>query len=203
MKLNKRNKLLFGVGVNDADYNVCKTEKIGGKYRIVWRCPFYMTWTNMLARSYDSNSYKNNPSYLSCSVATEWHLFSVFKAWMETQDWQGKHLDKDLLIPGNKQYGPDTCVFLDPKINGFLIETNSTKNGLPIGVYWHKRDEIYVAQCSSVNGSKRVFLGYYSDPDDAHKAWLSFKVEQAYILANEQTDPKISQALINKYNNYI
>ena len=43
-----RNKLVRGVGVNDADYPVYKTEN--GK--IVWQCTYYRTWNNMLARAY-------------------------------------------------------------------------------------------------------------------------------------------------------
>lgn len=202
MKLYKRNKLLFGVGVNDADYNVCKTEQINGKTKIIWKCSFYTTWSNMLARSYDINKFKNNPSYLLCSTVSDWHYFSVFKSWMETQDWEGKQLDKDILFPGNKVYGPDTCVFIKPNINTFLIETNAGKSQLPIGVYWHNRDQKYVAQCNCVITGKRIFLGYYTTPTEAHKTWLSFKLEQAKILAAEQTDQRVAKALVERYENY-
>jgi len=36
---------------------------------------------------------------------------------MERQDWEGKHLDKDILIPGNKIYSPDRCIFVSSLIN--------------------------------------------------------------------------------------
>lgn len=202
MKLYKRNKLLFGVGINDANYNVCKTEQINGRSKIVWKCPFYTAWSNMLARCYDINAAKNNPSYCPCSVVSDWLYFSVFKSWMEEQKWQGKHLDKDLLVPGNKVYSPEACVFVDPSVNTFVIETNAGKSQLPIGVYWNKRDQKYVAQCNCVITGKRVFLGYHLIPLDAHKAWLSFKLEQAKILAQNQEDPRVAAALIARYENY-
>lgn len=157
---------------------------------------------SMLVRSYCPNYQKQFPTYVGCSVVEDWHLFSKFKSWMEKQDWEGKQLDKDILFPGNKVYGPDTCVFIKPNINTFLIETNAGKSQLPIGVYWHNRDQKYVAQCNCVITGKRIFLGYYTTPIEAHKKWLSFKLEQAKILAAEQTDQRVAKALVERYENY-
>ena len=48
-------KLVYGVGNNDADYVVQKRETIGcadgkTKQNLVWECPYYRTWVDMLAR---------------------------------------------------------------------------------------------------------------------------------------------------------
>ena len=40
---------------------------------------------------------------------------------MEQQDYIGKVLDKDLKVTGNKIYSPETCLFISPKVNGYLI----------------------------------------------------------------------------------
>ena len=36
----KSQKLVHGVGVNDADYNVTKRERVNGKWKTTWICPF-------------------------------------------------------------------------------------------------------------------------------------------------------------------
>lgn len=203
MKLRKKNKLVFGVGVNDADYNVYKYEVVGGKQKIVWICPFYRTWCHMLERSYDPKLHKRVPTYLECSTVPSWLLFSGFKSWMELQDWEGKELDKDTLIPGNKLYGPDTCVFVSRNVNLFTRERKASRGEFPIGVSYHKINKKYKASCWSVETGKQESLGYYSCPEEAHSVWLAFKLEQAYILANQQTDQRVARALIERYENYV
>lgn len=202
MKLLKRTKLIYGVGINDADYNVCKTDVVDGKKKILWVCPYYVKWRAVLERCYSEKFWKTNPTYRDCSVVPEWHLFSNFKAWMKTQDWEGKQLDKDLLLYGNKVYGPDTCVFVDQKVNLFMLENKATRGKSLIGVYFDEECGKYRARCCSVTTGKQKCLGRYTTQEEAHKAWLDFKLEQAYILADEQTDERVATALINRYKNY-
>lgn len=123
--LLKKNKLVYGVGVNDADYVVQKFERIGyeaGKIKLnlVWVCPYYSIWMAMLKRCYSAKYQESRPTYTGCTVATEWLTFSNFKSWMEKQDWQNKHLDKDLLFEGNKVYNSDTCMFVTQLVNSFI-----------------------------------------------------------------------------------
>lgn len=202
MKLRVSGKLVFGVGFNDADYSITKYEKIDGKNKLVWSCPYYIRWQGMLARCYYQKNLNRNSTYIGCSVATEWHKFSTFKAWMEQQDWQGKELDKDLLVAGNKIYSPETCLFIDSNINKFLTERTALRGSLPIGVSFHKTASKYQAECRSVLTGKRTYLGLFDSIKDAHGAWLSFKLEQARVLASEQTNEVIANALIFRYENY-
>lgn len=195
MKNDSNSSLVRGVGLNDADYKISRWE---GKQ--VWVCPFYMCWVNMLKRCYSLVSQKARPTYIGCSVVDEWLVFSGFKVWMEQQDWKGKHLDKDLISPGNKVYGPETCLFVDIKVNCFLIEKVKS-NGLPVGVTHSQTDGRFIAQGAGIfTGNKH--LGTFMTPEEAHQAWLSFKLEQAYILADLQTDERVSLALIKRYENY-
>lgn len=202
MRLLKRNKLVYGVGVNDADYNVCQTAVVNGKKKIVKFCPFYLKWRHMIERSYSEKFKERNPSYYDCSCVPEWHVFSNFKKWMETQDWEGKQLDKDILSPYNRIYGPDTCVFVDQKVNLFIIENNAMRGEFPVGVVFDKESGKYRARCCSVETGKQACLGRYETPEEAHEAWLDFKLKQAYILAAEQTDERVANALIARYKNY-
>lgn len=198
MKLNKRTVLVCGIGINDADYNINKHE--GGK--VVWRCPFYKAWSNMIKRCYHPSSRRENPTYDGCSVAPEWIYFSNFKAWMIQQDWEGMQLDKDLLVRGNKEYGPNTCLFVSSKVNGFMAEKPNKASGLPVGVILNIRDGKFMALCNYAFGGQRKYLGLFNTQEEAHKAWLAFKLEQAYLLAAEQIDDRVAKALIDRYENY-
>ena len=196
------------IGINDANYQLCKYKTVsqeGGKCRrvLAWKCPFYQVWESMLRRVYDEKYHKRFPTYVGCSVADEWLLFSNFKAWMEKQEWDGKSLDKDLLVRGNKVYSPDTCIFIDQRVNTFLTESTATRGDYPIGVNFRQSSGKFAASCCDITTSKRKHIGYFSCPNEAHKAWLAFKLEQAKILAAEQTDPRVAKALIDRYQNYI
>lgn len=109
----KQKKLIYGVGINDAGYAVMKREEAGyvdgkRKRKLVWACPYFRAWSSMLSRCYSTKWHERYPTYKGCTVSKEWHTFSNFRAWMVTQDWEGKSLDKDLLIEGNKIYSADT-----------------------------------------------------------------------------------------------
>lgn len=200
--MRKKVKLVCGVGINDAEGNVTEHAIVNGKEKIIWRCPFYARWRDMLRRCYDEKLKKRAPTYEICSTIPEWLYLSKFKAWMETQEWEGKHLDKDLLFPGNKLYGPDTCIFIDQKVNKFLTDSNAARGEWPIGVSFNKRVGKYAVKCGTGAWRQNKNLGYFEDPEEAHKAWLDFKLQQAHILAADQTDERVAKALISRYENY-
>jgi len=85
-------KLVYGVGINDANYVV--TAVLNGKQI---RCTYYSTWKNMLERCYSEKYHISHPTYRSCFVCKEWQVFSIFRAWMIQQDWNDKQLDKYIL----------------------------------------------------------------------------------------------------------
>lgn len=194
-------KLIYGVGINDADYPVYVYEKLNGKNKIIWRCPFYSRWCDMLKRCYSEKYLKTGGTYKGCFVCEEWKRFSNFKAWMETQDWQNKQLDKDLLLKGNKVYSPDTCVFISIEINLFISEKLENKSKYKTGVSINNETGLYRAKCNDGTG-RTVSLGSFKEEETAHKKWLSYKLELAKILAASQTDERVAKALIERYENY-
>ena len=202
----KIRKLMYGVGINDADYAVTKYETIivngKRKQKLVWFCPFYRAWSGMLERCYSIKYQERRPTYVGCSVSEEWKTFSVFKNWMETQDWQDKHLDKDLLFEGNKVYSQETCVFVAGMVNLFTIDCGVARGEWPIGVSWHKRANKFMSQCRNPFTKKQEYLGLFDSEQEAHQVWLKRKLELAKELAAIQTDDRVAEALIGRYSNY-
>lgn len=195
-------KLLCGVGINDADYKIRIREElpvVNGKrkQKIIWVCPFFQTWRNMIIRAYSKSVHKARKTYCGVTVCTEWLTFSKFKAWMEQQDWEGKQLDKDLLSEVNKIYSPETCVFISRELNSFLSVKTTKTTDLPLGVHRYRNGR-FVAQCYVGKDSNR-FLGYFDTPEEAHEAWKKQKISRVMQLIDEQTDNRVIAALISKF----
>ena len=189
--LNSR-KPIYGVGINDADYMVCP--RVDGKSLT---CLYYRTWKNMLVRAYDKKYQEKYPTYKGCSVAKEWLTFSNFRAWMEVKDWKGKQLDKDILVPENKEYGPNACIFVSGPINMLLADCVVRRGCFPRGVSWDKPCKKYQTYCS-VNG-KNKHLGYHSTVLKAEYAYLTFKsslIKQAAYEPEAASNPKLQAALL-------
>lgn len=186
---------VFGVGVNDAEYVTQPT--INGKTVV---CPFYKRWVNMLERCYSAKLHEKRPTYIGCSVTNEWLTFSKFKFWMEGESWDGKHLDKDLLLLGNKVYGPELCVFIPRHLNNLLNKNESSRGDFPIGVNFDKKSGKFIAFCS-VNG-KEANLGKFFTPHDAALAYRKFKSDHVRRIAEDYvSDLKLYNGLIAHANN--
>lgn len=203
----KPKKLVYGVGINDADYAVQIKETIGyvdgkRKQKQVWICPSYQTWKSMLVRCYSAKFQERQPTYIGCTVSEDWLVFSKFKNWMESQDCEGMQLDKDLLVEGNKIYSADNCVFVTPMVNSFTTDSSAARGEWLIGMGWHKATEKFEARCRNPFTGKQEHLGLFTCEQEAHNAWLKRKLELAHELAAIQTDPRVARALILKYTNY-
>ena len=193
MNTRKKNKLVCGVGINDLDRSVYW--RVDGKVVI---CPVYRVWKSMLVRCYDSN-FHHKITYVESYVVPEWLRLSNFERWMEQQDWEGKELDKDILFPCNKVYGPETCVFISHTLNTFLIDSAGARGDFPLGTHWHKATQMYAAQCGNPFTKKREHLGLFNNPEDGHLVWKERKHELSCALADKQTDPRVAAALRVRY----
>lgn len=176
---------VLGVGINDANYLVGNT------------CPFYKTWLSMMERCYSPRNLKTRPNYKGCVVYVDWHTFSVFKEWMLCQDWQGKQLDKDLLIQGNKIYGPDTCLFVSGHINTLLSTKKSRE--LPTGV--NKQGIRYKASMQKYGKLKHI--GVYDTVDLAYSAYIQEKAAYIREIANQDKCVKTKAALLRIATNLL
>lgn len=199
MEARKKAKLVYGVGVNDEDYPMYVSAKVGGRHKKLWTCPIYRTWKDMLGRCYNAKCHAKHPTYIGCTVAPEWLSFSAFRAWMLAQEWEGKELDKDILIQGNKVYGPDACVFVPANLNLFMNDNRSVRGEWPTGVSWHKASGKFSSRCCNPFTGKREQLGLFTCPDAAHEAWRQRKYQHACAYADQQADRRIAQALRANY----
>ena len=198
-------KLVYGVGVNDLGYRVQVWEELpknGGKriQKSVFRCKYYAAWTRMLTRCYSKKFLERNQSYIGTSVCSEWLYATEFKKWMEQQDWSGKCLDKDIIVPKSKLYSPDTCAFVMQATNSFVTASDASRGDYPIGVHLYKRTGRYQAYCENPFTGKNEHLGYFSTPEEAHESWRKRKHELAQFVAATESGMRVVEALKKRYS---
>lgn len=111
---------------------------------------------------------------------------------------KGWALDKDVLISGNRIYGPHTCVFIPRDLNNTFDRSRAKKTDLPLGVNFSKRQKKF--QASIGIDSKSVHLGWFDDQDDAHEAYRIAKTNEIRRKAEifkHVIDPRVYDALLN------
>lgn len=173
---------VFGHGINDLDEPT--TLYTGGRKR---RCPFYQTWTGMLRRAYYKKWKEAHPTYEGVSVTPEWWSRRAFTEWMRRQEWEGRQLDKDILWPGNKIYGPDTCLFVPAEINLLLTNHAAARGKYPEGVTYDKRRKKLAAHIRK--DSKLIHLGYFTDVNEAEAVYLRAKIVEIHRKADKYPGP--------------
>jgi len=183
--------IIAGKVSNPYHPSVYKTGYEGfGKYTFLNSPRIKVLWDSIFARCFNN---KKNPSYVDCNISEEWHNFQNFAKWYE-QNWKphmtGWHLDKDVLIRGNKLYSSNSCCFIPLEINCvFVVPPN---RDLPQGVY--------------VSGKKyRAKFGkdyneYFDILEDAVSAYNEQREKHIKKLADEWKpliEPEVYQAMYN------
>lgn len=166
----------------------------------------YKLWMRVLQRCYSPNYGDMRPSYEGVTMCNEWLNFQNFAKWCDGQkffnakDDNGKsyHLDKDILVKGNKIYSPETCCFVPQEINALLIRHKTRRGDLPVGVCFNKQGNNFKANFTC--GGKTKHIGYFQCPEDAFNAYKVFK--QSYIKSlaiswSGMIDEKVYNALVN------
>lgn len=185
--MGSRSKI-FGIGINDADYVTAPV--INGKQA---PCPIYNSWKAMLARCYSERYQKKEPTYVGCYVSNDWLMFSEFRKWVLSQDHEGLHLDKDILIFDNRVYAEDRCAYVPRFVNNcFRSSTNGLHAGdLPMGVSAPKKMSSSprpYATCISSVTKKSHHLGHFSTVEEAHSAWQKAKIEKIRLTGDQYSD---------------
>ena len=167
---------VLGIGYKgDGRFNT----SINGKHTKI-----YQSWKGMLQRCYSTKSFKRNPCYVDKKVCEEWHNFQNFAEWMEKnynpEIMEGWHLDKDILIKGNKIYSPETCCFVPPEIN-YLFVRNSGDREYPIGVTY--KENAFRATLNKKD--KSYHIGRFKTPEEAFQAYKTAKENYIKEVAEE------------------
>lgn len=162
-------------------------------------------WLKMKQRCVSEIYQAKHPSYVGCFMSEEFQNYQLFAEWCQTQIGYGLpqyDLDKDFLVPGNKEYGAEQCAFIPHALNAlFCTHQSSRRTDLPIGVSQRRDGNRYCAAIA-LNGSYKI-LGYYASIAEASavyqeaklleiKKWLSKIYNQEFVV-----DLQITIALQN------
>lgn len=177
-------KLTYGIGINDFPYVVKFINKETKPWVEVYYCKFYATWERMLRRAYQRDWSTRHPSYTGVSVCAEWLHSSIFAVWMSGQvTKEGSdvlHLDKDILFPGNKEYSPETCVFVPQFLNKSMNICGQSSGDLPKGVTSNtlkSGNTRYSWQVKAASG--KLGKGGLTCKWEAHREW---QLARAYVI---------------------
>ena len=172
----------------------------------------YAYWQRMMTRCYNELEQQkpSSRSYIDCSISSEWHNFQNFAEWALKNPYYGNydekgkiwHIDKDILVHGNRVYSENTCLFIPNEINIIFVDNQIGNTGY-LGVNYIKpatkgAKEGYIARCYF--GGERKYLGYYSTPKLAYQAYREAKIEAAKELADKwegKVDDRVITALRN------
>ena len=162
----------------------------------------YETWRSMLQRCYSDALKKRYPTYEGCEVSENFKSFEYFYEWYHKQVGfgnKGWHLDKDLLVKGNKTYSENTSVFIPTEINSLLIKSTASRGKYLIGVSWSNPHKSFVATVNK-NKGKSEHLGFFNTEIEAFNAYKTAKEAFIKEQANKwksQIDQRAYEALIN------
>lgn len=157
----------------------------------------YSTWYDMLKRCYSEKYHQKQISYKDCSVCNEWLNFQNFAKWFDENYIEDFHLDKDILIKGNKIYSPETCCFVPQEINSLFVNRNNFRGILPIGVT--KGNKKFNVKCNIEN--KSIYIGQYFTIEEAFNAYKTIKEKEIKRIVSKWKN-KLSDNLFNIIYNY-
>ena len=165
----------------------------------------YLLWHGVLQRCCSDDFKKKNPTYRDCEVSKNFKSYEYFYEWCHKQIGFGSdgngfpfHLDKDLLIKGNKVYSENTCVFIPQEVNTLLIKSVASRGKHLIGVSWSNTSKSFIARVAK-NKGKQEYLGSFNTEIEAFNAYKvakeSFIKEQAEKWKG-QIDKRAYEALM-------
>ena len=159
-----------GVGINDIP-NISSINNPD-----FWK---YQMWQSMITRCFSKRLKENNVTYRDVSCDPNWLVFSKFVSDISSVEnvekylSHGWHMDKDILIKGNKIYSLETVCFVPNEINKLLINSKKTRGCVPVGLSVIKVNGKIQVRVSK-NG-KNVFLGKFNNIEDA---FAKYKIEK-------------------------
>ena len=163
----------------------------------------YVIWMNMLHRCYSQSIKEKRPTYNEVKVCDEWLNFQNFAKWYKENHYEVNgermHLDKDILVKGNKIYSPETCMFVPQRINTLFLTQQNHRGELPIGIYYDNKINKY--KVTLQKHAERTYLGYYDTSKEAFYVYKNAKESYIKEVADEYKN-KIPNKLYRAMYNY-
>ena len=163
----------------------------------------YKVWNHVNTRcKVGGAAQRKQPSYVGCHTEGLFKCFQKFMDWYVNQVGYGLpryHLDKDILVRGNKCYSESTCVLVPQSLNSFLLDHAIARGRYPQGVSWHKAGNGYLSNLN-IEGKKK-HLGIFPTASAAAKAYKVAKEAEAYrwyerLIAGEYAvDPRVIERM--------
>ena len=186
---SRSNNIIHNVGNKGEDKNLVKEN-----------FKTYQVWCSMLQRCYSPSNERMCSGYKDCTVSDMFKMFPMFLDWWKdnvVDDKINYHLDKDILIKGNRVYGEDTCCLVPREINNLFISAKNTNKTLPVGVRFVEGTNMFKAVVSKFG--KSTFLGYYPNVEKAFHAYKVAKEQHIKEVAEKwkgQIDIRVYEALM-------
>lgn len=189
---NPFHKEVLGIGyIGEGEYTARVNKKMS-------KC--YNNWFAMFNRCYNPLNNRCR-SYENVTVNDEWHNYQVFAKWFydnyDPLTMQGWHLDKDLLIPGNREYSSKACCFIPNEVNVIFKTNNQSLTNLPRGA--QPKDGKF--QSSIQKFGQQIYLGFFETPEEAHQVYMEAKKEYL-IEVSEKWRGVLSDKVCDAIKNY-
>lgn len=181
--------------------NWAKVRQIG---RVLFVSKSYSSWKRIIQRGRDGSAIqKVNTNYVGCSIHDDFLDFQKFANWHTQQigyNIAGYAIDKDILVVGNKEYGPETCILVPPVLNSFFVLAPTKE--LPRGVRADPAGGGYRAEIKSRN--RQTTIGRFSTVEKAHEAYRKVKQEEAlkWVERIESGEVIVDKRIIPALNNW-
>lgn len=182
--------------INDMDKPTALYEKLpDGKNKVIWRDRAYQIIKG-------KHTAVGKKFYEDISICEDWFWRSKFDAWYEEQKLIQPqidilHLEKDILIPNNKVYCPEACIFVPDWFNLQFIERGKDRGDYPMGATPYKNG--FMCNIGDGSGKTKKYLGFYKTPEEAHREWQKAKI----IKLEESYDRLVKSELMGENINKI
>ena len=162
----------------------------------------YSLWYSLIRRCHSKVYQKDKPTYIGCEVSDNFKSYTYFYEWCQDQigyTEQGWHLDKDILVKGNKLYSEHACVFVPADVNALFTLSGRARGNYPLGVSLKRETGKFQAACT-VGKKSKIHLGCHDTPEAAFSAYKEFKemaVKDAAKRFQGRLDDRVYKALMN------
>lgn len=164
----------------------------------------YKKWRAMLNRCYNEKIQNRQKTYKCCTVCEEWKNFSNFKEWYESHNCgdSSLNLDKDILVKGNKEYGPDNCCIVPEFINTLFTNGKANRGKYPLGVHAEKSNAcgIVYYRAAFMANQRNIKLGTFKTPEEAFQKYKEYKEQYIKDTAKRYKDKipySVYEAMMN------